>query len=206
MSDKWGKLKDALNEPVKLSDPEKEQLTAVFKQLHILLDEGLEKALKENRDDAYRYSREMVNAFDQGERSYEAGPAPEPKKREVKRPQREHPPEEMKSGEESPARGRGRTDLSYPVPGIREDVEVDLGPRPDFNGILEALTASEAGKAKRFLECVRSGLKLIEDGDDPNQILCYGLDRVCSVEEMLKCITTEDPSVKDIMDLGGLPS
>uniref|UniRef100_A0A6M3M3L0 Uncharacterized protein n=1 Tax=viral metagenome TaxID=1070528 RepID=A0A6M3M3L0_9ZZZZ len=208
MSDKWEKLKDTLNEPVKLSDPEKEQLKKVFEQMHALLDEGLEKALQGNRDDAYRYSRNMINAFDQGERRYEAGPAPEPLKREIKTPQREDLQDDpAKKPMERPKRGTGYTDLSYPVGGApREETKVELGPRPDFNEILGDLTESEANRAKKYLDCVKSALKLLEDGEDPNQILCYALDRVCSVEEMRKCIITEDPNVRDVMDQGGPPS
>ncbi|MBU0847281.1 hypothetical protein KKH23_08885 [Patescibacteria group bacterium] len=200
MSDKWGKLKEALDEPVKLSEPEKEQLKAVFKQMHALLNEGLEKALEGNRDDAYRYSRDMVNAFDQGERRYEAGPQPEPVKRKPIKTEREHVEEESVEKTE-----RGYTDLSYPVGAPREKTKVELGPKPDFNEILEELTETERTKAKKYLDCVKNGLKLLEAGEDPNQILCYALDRVCSIEEMRKCIITEDPSVRDIMDQGGLP-
>lgn len=174
--ERWRKLQEDLERPVKLSEAEKEKLRSIFKEVHELLDENLEAILKADRDNAYRYANLLIQAFNQANVDYAQG---------VEAEERKAP---------------SAVNLEPPTTKEPTVMRVELGERPNFHGILNQLTEEEGRKAVALLDCVKTGLDIELDGGDPSDALCYGLDRVCSAEEMRKCIRTEDPTVLDEMD------
>ncbi len=188
--DRWKKLQEELERPVKLSNTEKEKLRNIFKQVHDLLDENLEQILEASRDDAYRYANLLIQAFNQADADYADGV-------QVVESDRKPTPDVVEDEEEETE--RISVNLELPI-AQAERATIELGPRPDFHKILGQLSEREREKARRLLDCVRSGLALEEMGEDPSQSLCHGLDRHCSVEEMKACLRTEDPSILDEMD------
>ena len=177
---RWKKLREDLEVPSKLSEIEKEKITAVFERAQQLLNENLEIILGLERDEAYRYTDLILQSLMTADTNFIAGvEAPSFVEKEVTAlepiigsPQTSEPPKDL-----------------------------ELGPKPDIHEILEDLTVGERGKAKHLLDCVKSALKLYEDGDPRyNDPLCYGPDRICNANEMRKCIRTEDPTLEDDMD------
>lgn len=73
-----------------------------------------------------------------------------------------------------------------------------IKPAGFFMDMYDQLTIHQKEVAQRSLDCVKTALQLIESGEAPEQVLCDE----CDLEHMKKCISTEDPNVKDEMDKG----
>ena len=169
----WQKLKEAIDKPVTLSDLEKKKFKGIVNTAKDLLDDSLEVMCELSRDEAYRYLNLLINAF-----------------------------------QEADAKFVGNAEASNEPITTPEKIE-----RPRFDEIFDQLTSVEQEKARRYLDCVKNVFLLKTMLEDPStsekektkinidEVLCCDKDRVCSVEEMRKCINTEDPTVKDEMDI-----
>jgi len=168
--DRWKKLQEELDIPVKLSETERDKIKELFKTMHGLLDDDLEIILDLDRDDAYRYTDLIIQGFMTADINFIAG---------VEVEEGLAKPKEEKTKEEAVEMG--------PRPDLHEILgELTEGERGKAKHLLDcvkiAVQLQEEGDPRY------------------NEALCYGLDRVCNAEEMRKCIRTEDPTVEDPMD------
>jgi len=67
---------------------------------------------------------------------------------------------------------------------------------PKLNDLLDGLSDEMSGKDRELLTCVKSYLRLEEEGDDGSKVLCPD----CTPEKMIACIRVEDPTVGDELD------
>jgi len=175
---KWEEIQNQIEVPVGLTELEKEKFRDIINAVKGMLDDSLEVILGMSRSEAYRYTQLIVNAV---------------KEADVK----------FIGGVQTPSYLSQQTENSS-----IQDPASEL----DFDQIFGKLTDFQQQKAKRYLDCVKTVFKLKEDLENPelsekergkiklNTVLCNSADKVCSVEEMIKCINIEDPSVKDEMD------
>lgn len=177
-------IRGMVGEPVKLSDVEKERFRKVIEQIKELFDDNLEVMLEMDRDDAYRYLNLLIQAFQQADANFVAGAAPA----QIEAEEAVEVEEPKELDEETQLR---------PSP----KVVVAPGEKPNFDKIMEKLTDGERGKAKAYLDCVKTAMELKESGDDSNQVLCNAPDRICSADEMRRCIASEDPSIDTSQDI-----
>jgi len=67
---------------------------------------------------------------------------------------------------------------------------------PKLEDIFAALPENICAGARKHLSCVKSYMKLEEDGEDGSQVLCPD----CSPEKMIVCLRVEDPKIVDDLD------
>lgn len=67
---------------------------------------------------------------------------------------------------------------------------------PKLEDIFAVLPENVCAGARRRLSCVKSYMKLEEDGEDGSQVLCPD----CSPEKMVICLRVEDPTIVDDLD------
>jgi len=67
---------------------------------------------------------------------------------------------------------------------------------PKLEDIFAVLPENVCAGARRRLSCVKSYMKLEEDGEDGSQVLCPD----CSPEKMVVCLRVEDPTIVDELD------
>ncbi|GAH88319.1 unnamed protein product, partial [marine sediment metagenome] len=67
---------------------------------------------------------------------------------------------------------------------------------PKLEDIFAVLPEDICAGARRRLSCVKSYMKLEEDGEDGSQVLCPD----CSPEKMIICLRVEDPTIVDELD------
>lgn len=67
---------------------------------------------------------------------------------------------------------------------------------PKLEDIFAVLPENVCAGARRRLSCVKSYMKLEEDGEDGSQVLCPD----CTPEKMIVCLRVEDPTIVDDLD------
>jgi len=67
---------------------------------------------------------------------------------------------------------------------------------PKLEDIFAILPEDICAGARRYLSCVKSYMKLEEDGEDGSQVLCPD----CSPEKMIVCLRVEDPTIVDDLE------
>jgi len=67
---------------------------------------------------------------------------------------------------------------------------------PKLEDIFAVLPEDICAGARRHLSCVKSYMKLEEEGEDGSQVLCPD----CSPEKMVVCLRVEDPTIVDALD------
>ncbi|MCK4697216.1 MAG: hypothetical protein KAT53_02795 [Dehalococcoidia bacterium] len=67
---------------------------------------------------------------------------------------------------------------------------------PKLEDIFAVLPEDICAGARRHLSCVKSYMKLEEEGEDGSQVLCPD----CSPEKMIVCLRVEDPTIVDDLD------
>jgi len=67
---------------------------------------------------------------------------------------------------------------------------------PKLEDIFAVLPENICAGARRHLSCVKSYMKLEEEGEDGSQVLCPD----CSPEKMVVCLRVEDPTIVDDLD------
>ncbi|GAH71865.1 unnamed protein product, partial [marine sediment metagenome] len=67
---------------------------------------------------------------------------------------------------------------------------------PKLEDIFAVLPENVCAGARRRLSCVKSYMKLEEEGEDGNQVLCPD----CTPEKMIVCLRVEDPAIVDELD------
>ena len=90
--------------------------------------------------------------------------------------------------------------------GERTGVESEIKPlvkppvkpitHPKLEDIFAVLPENICVGARRRLSCVKSYMKLEEEGEDGSQVLCSD----CSPEKMIVCLRAEDPAIVDDLD------
>ena len=177
---RWEEIQRQMEIPVGLTELEKEKLRNIINAVKQMLDESLEAILDMSRSKAYSYTTLIVNAVQEADMKFAGGVQP------------------------SQILG-----LTLPTEQIKT-----IGPVPelDFDKIYGSLSSTQQQKANRHLDCVKTVFdlkKMLEDPETPekerkkiniNTVLCNSPDKTCSAEEMIKCITIADPSVRDEMD------
>jgi len=189
--DKWSEIQGQIDLPVKLTELEKKKFTDVMTTIKGMLDDSLEVILDMDRDEAYRYVQLIVNGIKEADMKFAGGvPAPSEFTTPIAKFE------------------------SYSKPRLKvKGDRIVLITYPDFDSIFAELSSNQRDKAKRYLDCVKTVFELKEMLENPevsdkekakvdiNSVLCCGDDKTCSVDEMIKCITIEDPTVKDEMDM-----
>jgi len=177
---KWEEIQNQMKTPVGLTELEKEKFRDIINAVKGMLDDSLDVMLGKSRSEAYRYIQLIVNAVQEADMKFAGGV---------------QPPQIL--------------GLTLPTEQIKP-----VGPVPelDFDKIYGSLSSTQQQKANRHLDCVKTVFdlkKMLEDPETPekerkkiniNTVLCNSPDKTCSAEEMIKCITIADPSVRDEMD------
>ncbi|MBA7467570.1 hypothetical protein ES707_02791 [subsurface metagenome] len=81
---------------------------------------------------------------------------------------------------------------------IKSEIKPPAEPiiHPKLEDILAVLPENVCAGARRHLSCVKSYMKLEEEGEDGSQVLCPD----CSPEKMIVCLRVEDPKIVDDLD------
>lgn len=139
------KLKEAKElgkKPVKLSEPEKENLKEIISLLKSLLDEILEEAITKSRDDAFMLVNSYVLAMEQADQSQQI--------------------------DTTEAKQKVEPDESEPIKKPPAEPVV----HPKLNDLFDGLPDEMSRKARELLTCVKTCLRLEEKGEDGSQVLC----------------------------------
>jgi len=172
------KLKEAQElaaKPIDLSEPEKEKLTQIIELIKEGLDGVLEDALSKTRDEAFDIIRGYLIAMQRGGTiepdSIDEGPTHDRENSRVD----ELIPEEELAEKKAPAKPIVQPQLEDIFAGLPEDLR---------------------RRARELLSCVKSYVRLEEEGEDGSQVLCPD----CNPAKMIECIKVEDPTVIDELD------
>jgi len=81
---------------------------------------------------------------------------------------------------------------------IKSEIKPPAEPiiHPKLEDIFAVLPENVCAGARRHLSCVKSYMKLEEEGEDGSQVLCPD----CSPEKMIVCLRVEDPKIVDDLD------
>jgi len=81
---------------------------------------------------------------------------------------------------------------------IKSEMKTPAEPiiHPKLEDIFAILPEDICAGARRHLSCVKSYMKLEEDGEDGSQVLCPD----CSPEKMIVCLRVEDPTIVDDLE------
>lgn len=169
------KLKEAQElaaKPIDLSEPEKEKLTQIIELIKEGLDGVLEDALSKTRDEAFDIIRGYLIAMQKGGSiGLDEGPT--------------HDREDSRVDELIP-----EEELAEKKPPTKPIVH------PQLDDIFAGLPEDLRRRARELLSCVKSYVRLEEEGEDGSQILCPD----CTPDKMIECIRVEDPTVIDELD------
>ena len=166
VEDKLKEAQELAAKPIDLSEPEKEKLTQIIELIKEGLDGVLEDALSKPRDEAFEIIRGYLIAMQKGGSI---------------------------GLDEGPTHDRESVieeELAEKKPPTKPIVH------PQLDGIFAGLPEDLHGKARELLSCVRSYVKLEEEGEDGSQVLCPD----CNPAKMIECIRVEDPTVIDELD------
>lgn len=169
---KFENLKTELMQPVKLSETERQKFKEIFEKIRKIIDQKEIKVLEMDKDDAYRYMQIFLTKFSRVESEFTGEITREPEKEEIRTETLEK-----------------KKPLKKPV------IKHEPGA---FRKMYDKLTQRQRDVANRSLDCIKNALAFEESGEaPPEEVLCND----CSYKAMIACITTEDPSIKDEMDL-----
>jgi len=175
VEDKLKEAQELSAKPIDLSEPEKERLTRVIELMKDSLDEVLEDALSKPRDEAFEIIRGYLIAMQKGG-SIEPDPIDEGPTHDREGPRVDDViPEEVLAEEKLPTK---------PIV------------HPQLDGIFAGLPEDLRRKARELLSCVKSYVRLEEEGEDGGQVLCPD----CTPDKMIECIKVADPTVIDELD------
>lgn len=163
LAEKLKKIKEDLKTPPKLSDVEREKITATFEAMKDVLDDTLEIVLEKDRAEAFRYTNLLVTSIQQADALFIGDVASNG----------------LISGEnginENISREDGRTPATKKLP-VK---------KPSWASFAEKLTERQREIGNRYLDC----FQMYPDVGD--EIVCND----CSLEKMIACIRTADPSI-----------
>jgi len=167
------KLKEAQElaaKPIDLSEPEKERLTQIIELMKDSLDKVLEEALSKPRDEAFEIIRGYLIAMQKGGSI---------------------------GLDEGLTHDREGVDNVIPEKKLAEK-KPPTKPivHPQLDDIFAGLPEDLRRKARGLLPCVKSYVRLEEEGEDGSQVLCPD----CNPTKMIECIKVADPTVIDELD------